>query len=618
MFDIKEELKKLPQLPGVYLMKDEFQNIIYVGKAKNLKNRVPTYFLKSAQHTNKTIELVSNIRSFEYIIVGSEVEALIVEANLIKKYQPKYNIALKHSSYPYIQITYEEEFPKVVSIRDYKKDGNKYFGPFVEVGAMNEVLQVVYDTWKIRNCELKFPRDVNKKRPCLNYHIKKCSAPCNENITREEYYKQVHEVEEFLTGNTKDIISTLTTKMLGYSQKLEFEMAGKMRDKIDAINRISRKASISKVNDNNQDIMSIAINNEKALVLIFLIRNGKMLGKEQFILDFVERDKNRILEDFINNYYTDTSFIPKAIVLEKMPENKEQLEEKLRLLKGSNVKFVIPQKGEKLRLLNLCRQNAEVTLVNFGKNLVREFNRTIGALEEIQFALNMPYLPKRIEAVDISNTSGVLSVGSMVVFENGVPKSSDYRKFKIKTVVGPNDVMSIEEVVTRRFKRYLDEQENGNQTKFSILPDLLLIDGGVNQVHAAINAINKLNLSVIVAGMIKDDKHRTRGLFFNEKEIPLNKSSEGFKLLTRIQDEVHRFAINYHRSLRSKNQVKTVLEDIEGLGKKRIEALLKHFRSTDNIKKATIDELMQVDLINEKIANNIIDYFNSVADGIEE
>ncbi len=618
MFDIKEELKKLPQLPGVYLMKDEFLNIIYVGKAKNLKNRVPSYFLNSAQHTNKTIELVANIRSFEYIIVGSEVEALIVEANLIKKYQPKYNIALKHSSYPYIQITYEEEFPKIVAIRDYKKDGNKYFGPFVEVGAMNEVLEVVYDTWKIRNCDLKFPRDVNKKRPCLNYHIKKCSAPCNEHITREEYYSQLAEVEEFLSGNTKEIMNNLTTKMLQYSQKLEFEMAGKMRDKIDSINRISRKASISKVNDNNQDIMSIAINNEKALVLIFLIRNGKMLGKEQFILDFVERDKNRILEDFINNYYTDSSFIPKAIVLEKMPENKEQLEEKLRILKGSNVKFVIPQKGEKLRLLNLCRQNAEVTLVNFGKNLVREFNRTIGALEEIQFALNMPYLPKRIEAVDISNTSGVLSVGSMVVFENGVPKSSDYRKFKIKTVVGPNDVMSIEEVVTRRFKRYLDEQENGNQTKFSILPDLLLIDGGVNQVHAAINAINKLNISVIVAGMIKDDKHRTRGLFYNEKEILLNKSSEGFKLLTRIQDEVHRFAINYHRSLRSKNQVKTVLEDIEGLGKKRIEALLKHFRSTDNIKKATIDELMQVDLINEKIANNIINYFNSVADDIEE
>ncbi len=618
MFDIKEELKKLPELPGVYLMKDEFQNIIYVGKAKKLKNRVPSYFVNSKSHNQKTLELVSNIRSFEYIIVDSEIEALIVEADLIKKFQPKYNIALKHSSYPYIKITYSEEFPKIVSERDYKKDNNKYFGPFVEIGAMNEVLELIYDTWKIRNCELKFPRDINKKRPCLNYHIKKCSAPCNEHISREEYYQQLEEVENFLSGNTREVIDSLTTKMLNYSKDLEFESAAKMRDKIEAINRISRRKSITKVNDNNQDIISIALNNEKALVMIFLVRNGKMLGKEQFILDFIDRDKDKILENFINNYYTDTSFIPKAIVVEKELINAKSIEEKLKILKGSNVRFVIPQKGEKLRLLNLCRQNAEVTLVNFGKNLVREYNRTVGALEEIQFAIQMPYLPKRIEAIDISNTSGVLSVGSMVVFENGAPKSSDYRKFKIKTVVGPNDVMSIEEVVTRRFKRYLDEQENGNSTKFSILPDLLLIDGGVNQVNAAIRAINNLNLSIIVAGMIKDDKHRTRGLYFDGKEIELKRTSEGFKLLTRIQDEVHRFAINYHRSLRSKKQVKTVLEDIEGVGKKRIESLLKHFRSVDNIKKATLSELMEVEGITEKIGNNILRYFNSVADDIEE
>ncbi len=617
MFNIKQELKKLPDLPGVYLMKDEFQNIIYVGKAKKLKNRVPSYFVNSKSHNQKTIELVSNIKSFEYIIVDSEMEALIVEANLIKKYQPKYNIALKHSSYPYIKITYGEEFPKIISEREYKKDEHKYFGPFVEIGAMNEVLELIYDTWKIRNCDLKFPRDINKKRPCLNYHIKKCSAPCNTHISREEYYNQLKEVESFLSGETKDVINELTKQMLSYSEKLEFELAGKTRDKINAINRISKKKTISKVNDNNQDIISIAINNEKALVMLFLIRNGKMLGKEQYILDFIDKDKDRILENFINNYYTDSSFIPKAIVIDKPLTNALVIEEKLKMLKGSNVKFVIPQKGEKLRLLKLCKQNAEVTLANFGKNLEREYNRTIGALEEIQFAIDMPFLPKRIEAVDISNTSGVLSVGSMIVFENGVPKSSDYRKFKIKTVVGPNDVMSIEEVVTRRFKRYLDEQENGNSTKFSVLPDLLLIDGGENQVNAAIRAINNLNLSIIVAGMIKDDKHRTRGLFYNNKEIVLKKTSEGFKLLTRIQDEVHRFAINYHRSLRSKKQVKSVLEDIDGIGKKRIENLLKHFRSVDNIKKATISDLMEVDSITENIANNIINYFNSVADDIK-
>lgn len=611
MFDIKEELKKLPALPGVYLMKDVNQNIIYVGKAKVLKNRVPSYFRKNDQHNQKTIELVANIVSFEYIIVDTELEALIVESNLIKKYQPKYNIALKHSSYPYIQITTEDEYPKILSTRTYKKDNNKYFGPFVEVGAMNEVLEIVLDNWKIRNCELKFPRDKNKNRPCLNYHIKKCSAPCNDYISRDDYYKQIEEAIEFLGGNNKDVINNLTTKMFEYSNKLEFEMAGKMRDKIDAINRISKKQSITKVNDNNQDIISVAISKEKALVLIFMIRNGKMLGKEQFLVDYIDRDEDKILESFLNQYYTDQSFIPKAIVVEKTLTNQKNIEEKLSILKQSNVKVVIPKKGEKLRLLKLCKQNAEVTLLNFGKNLEREYNQTIGALEEIKSALGIDILPRRIEAVDISNTSGVLSVGSMVVFENGVKKPSDYRKFKIKTVIGANDVASIEEVVTRRFKRYIDEKESDTQTKFSVLPDLLLIDGGINQVHSAIKAINSLGVNIIVAGMIKDDKHRTRGLFFDEKEIPLNKSSEGFKLLTRIQDEVHRFAISYHRSLRQQNQVKTVLTQINGLGEKRIRNLLQHFGSTENIKNATFDELLEVNKITEKVALDIIAFFKT-------
>ncbi len=611
MFDIKEELKKLPQLPGVYLMKDKNKNVIYVGKAKILKNRVPSYFRKLESHNKKTIELVANIESFEYIVTDSEVEALILEANLIKKIQPKYNIALKHSSYPYLKITYEDEFPKIVSTRMYVKDKNKYFGPFVEVGAMNEVLEVVMDTWKIRNCELKFPRDLNKNRPCLNYHIKKCSAPCNCYITKEEYMKQVDEVVDFLSGNNKEILNNLTTKMLEYSQKLEFEQAGKIRDKINAINRISKKASITKVNDNNQDIISIAISKDNALVLIFMVRNGKMMGKEQFLLDYIDRDKDKILENFINQYYTDTTFIPKAIVLEEELTNQDVIEQKLAILKQSSVKIVIPKKGEKLRLLNLCKQNAEITLLNFGKNLEKEHNRTIGALEEIQNALDISFLPKRIEAIDISNTSGVLSVGSLVVFENGLKKPSDYRKFKIKTVIGANDVMSIEEVVTRRFKRYLDEKESGNATKFSSLPDLLLIDGGINQVHSAIKALERLNINITVAGMIKDDKHRTRGLFFNEKEIPLSKSSEGFKLLTRIQDEVHRFAISYHRSLRAKTQVKTVLSEINGLGETRIRNLLQHFGSTENIKNATLEELIEVDRITEKVALDIISFFKT-------
>ncbi len=611
MFDIKEELKKLPMLPGVYLMKDRDGHVIYVGKAKNLKNRVPSYFRGFDSHTSKTQALVVNIKSFEYIVTSSEVEALIVESDLIKKYQPKYNILLKDSkAYPYIEVTVTDQYPKVLVSRQLKKDNNKYFGPFVDSRAVDEVLDIINDNWKLRSCALQFPRDLNKNRPCLNHHIGKCLAPCNEKISKEEYDKNIEEIMDFLNGNTNIVISKLTTEMLLCSQKLEFEQASVYRDKISAINRLSKKQSITKVNSNNQDIISIAMNKDKALVMIFLIRNGKMLGKEQFLLDYVERSKEEVIESFINQYYTEITFIPKAIVLENMLPNQESILEKLSFLKQSNVSVVIPKKGEKLRLLNLCRQNAEITLLNFGKNLEKEHNRTIGALEEIQFALGLPFLPKRIEAIDISNTSGVLSVGSMVVFENGVPKSSDYRKFKIKTVVGANDVKSIEEVVTRRFKRYLDEKQNGNETKFSTLPDLLLIDGGRNQVNAAIKALQDLNITVTVAGMVKDDKHRTRGLYFNDKEVIMKMSSEGFKLLTRIQDEVHRFAINYHKALRTKNQVKTVLEDIEGLGKKRIQDLLRHFGSIENIKKASLDELVNVSSINTKTAENIIRYFN--------
>lgn len=615
MFDIKEELKKLPELPGVYLMKDENKIVIYVGKAKNLKNRVPSYFRSMNSHTPKTIELVSKIESFEYIVTGSEVEALIVESNLIKKYQPKYNILLKDSkSYPYIKIEFSTRYPKIESTRIYKKDKDKdkdrYFGPFVDVSAMNEVLEIVSDTWKIRSCDLKLPRDKNKSRPCLNYHIKRCSAPCADLISEEDYLKQIDDAIDFLNGDTKNILRELTEQMHTASENLQFERAAIYRDKINAISRISERKTVSRVNENNQDIISVATKEDKALVLIFMVRNGKMLGKEQFLVDNLVEDEDEILESFLNQYYSDISFIPKAIVLEKELKNQSVIEQRLSMLRESNVKIVIPKKGEKLRLLNLCKQNAEITLLNFGKNLEREYNRTIGALEEIKDALKINVLPRRIEAIDISNTSGVLSVGSMVVFENGVPKSSDYRKFKIKTVVGANDVLSIAEVVERRFNRYINEKVNGNETKFSILPDLLLIDGGENQVNFAKNTLKKLNLDIIVAGMIKDDKHRTRGLFYEGEEILLNKSSEGFKLLTRIQDEVHRFAISYHKQLRSKNQVKTVLSDIDGLGEKRITALLRHFGSVENIKNAKKEELMEVESINSSVADNILLFFS--------
>ncbi len=612
MFNIQQELKKIPEKPGVYLMKNDLDQVIYVGKAKNLKNRVKQYFQSGSNHTTKTVALVSNIKSFEYIVTDSELEALILECNLIKKIMPKYNILLKDSkTYPYLKITVDEMFPKIEVTRNYKKDKNKYFGPFVDVNSLYEVVGLINDLWQLRSCSLKFPRDLNKDRPCLNYHIGKCGAPCNEYVSEDHYNKMCNEVIDFLNGNNRNIILRLEKEMKETAENMEYEKAGILRDKINAIRSISEKQKITNVNENNQDIIGMAMDNGKALILVFLVRNGKMLGREQFMLDVeYSNSKNEVLEDFIKQYYKETTFIPKTIVLEEITSEMWLIEEHLSDLKGSKVHLVIPQKGEKLRLLKLAKQNAWLTLENFGKNIQREYKKTVGALLEISELMGLAHEIKRVEAYDISNTMGVLSVGSMIVFENGVPKPSDYRKFKIKNVFGANDYASIEEVITRRFQRYFDEKDlEDNRKKFSTLPDVILIDGGKGQIKSAEKALNKFGIIIPIAGMVKDDRHRTRGLLYNHKELLLSDRSEGFKLLTRIQDEVHRFAIEYHRKLRDKNQIKSQLDDIEGVGPKRRVALLKHFGSVDNIKKATLEELCKVDGMNKSVGEKIINFF---------
>ncbi len=515
MFNIQQELKKIPEKPGVYLMKNDLDQVIYVGKAKILKNRVKQYFQSSSNHTTKTVALVTNIKSFEYIVTDSELEALILECNLIKKIMPKYNILLKDSkTYPYIKISTDEMFPKIEITRKYKKDKNKYFGPFVDVSSLYEVVGLINELWQLRSCSLKFPRDLNKDRPCLNYHIGKCQAPCNEYVTEEHYNKMCDEVIDFLNGNNKTIIARLEKEMKYLAENMEYEKAGILRDKINAVRSISEKQKITNVNENNQDIIGMAMENGKALILIFLIRNGKMLGKEQYMLDIEHSDnKNEVMEGFIKQYYKETTFIPKTIVLEEITSEMWLIEEHLSYIKGSKVHLIIPQKGEKLRLLKLAKQNAILTLENFGKNLQREHKKTIGALLELSELMRLTNEIKRLEAYDISNTMGVLSVGSMIVFENGRPKPSDYRKFKIKNVFGANDYASIEEVITRRFQRYFDEKElEDSRRKFSTLPDIILIDGGKGQVKSAQKALDKFSLKIPVAGMVKDDRHRTRGL----------------------------------------------------------------------------------------------------------
>ncbi|MEE0016246.1 MAG: excinuclease ABC subunit UvrC [Clostridia bacterium] len=614
MFDIPAELKKLPESPGVYIMRDKTDDIIYVGKAKILKNRVRQYFQNSANHSLKVKQMVSNIDHFEYIVTGSEVEALILENNLIKKHNPKYNILLKDDkTYPYIKVTTNEMFPRVFVTRKLLKDKNKYFGPFTNSSAVKENIALIDKIWQVRRCSKVFPRDIGKSRPCLNYHIGQCKAVCTGKVSEEEYNKMIGEILDFLSGKTENVVKSLTSKMLKYSAEMEFEKAAEVRDTIESIKILNQKQIIENLHIDDRDVIGFARGIRECIMQIFFIRGGKITGREHFMLEECEGVEDKeLMTQFVQQFYSGTPFIPKEVILQCEIDDFDLISQWLSEQKGQRVNVLVPQKGERKSLVLMAQNNAKIVLDKFGAEIRREHKRTKGALEEIQKALNIDFELNRIESYDISNTQGFESVASMVVFENGLPKRSDYRKFKIKTIIGPDDYGSMEEVITRRFTRYINEtsgDENVKKAGFDKKPDMIFLDGGKGQISAVQKALTNLNLYVPVCGMVKDDRHRTRALMYNGEEIELPYTSEGFKLLTRMQDEVHRFAIEYHRKLREKKQVHSILDDISGIGSVRRKALMKHFGDINAIRRAEVKELQQVDGMNIKSAEAVYNFF---------
>lgn len=611
MFDIQEELKKLPGKPGVYIMHDERDEIIYVGKAISLKNRVRQYFQSSRNLSVKIQHMVSNIARFEYIITDSELEALVLECNLIKEHRPKYNTMLKDDkAYPYIKVTVTEEYPRILFARQMKKDKSKYFGPYTSAGAVKDTIELLRKIYKIRVCNRCLPADIGKDRPCLNYHIKQCYAPCQGYISSEEYQENVKKALEFLNGNYNGVIHFLEDKMKAASEKLEFEEAMEYRELLVSVKQIAQKQKITNSDMENKDIIACAMENDDAVIQVFFVRDGKLLGREHFHMNIAVADtRQQIVTGFIKQYYAGTPFVPAKIMVQDDLEEAQVIEEWLSEKRGQRVHLLAPKKGEKEKLVELAQKNAQMVLDQDMEKIKREDKRTKGAMEEIGNWLNLQNL-RRVEAFDISNISGVQSVGSMVVFEDGKPKRNDYRKFKIKYVKGPDDYASMEEVLTRRFVHARKEKENHSETSFSIYPDLIMMDGGRGQVNVALKVLDSLHIHIPVCGMVKDDNHRTRGLYYNNVEIPIDTASEGFKLITRVQDEAHRFAIEYHRSLRSKGQVKSVLDDIEGVGAARRRALMKHFMDIEAIKNASVEELSSVKEIPENVAVNIYNFFH--------
>lgn len=612
MFDLEEELKKLPAKPGVYIMHDKFDNIIYVGKAKILKNRVRQYFQSHRNHSPKIIQMVSRVAYFEYIITDSELEALVLENNLIKEHRPKYNTMLKDDkTYPFIKITVNEAFPRVLFSRTMKHGTGKYFGPYTSSAAVKDTIELLTKLYKVRTCNRKLPADIGKERPCLNYHIGQCDAPCQGYISMEEYRKRIDDVISFLNGNYSDIMDSLNEKMLKASENLEFEEAARYRDLLNSVKQVAQKQKITADDPTDRDVIACASNGEDAVVQIFFIREGKLLGREHFHMRVATGDtRSDIILNFIKQYYGGTPYIPNIIMLQEEIEELDVITEWLTDLKRRKVSLITPKKGDKEKMVELAYKNAQMVLNQDTEKIKLEEKRTIGAMKEIESWLHLKNL-KRVEAYDISNTSGVESVGSMIVFENGKPKKNDYRKFKIRTVKGPNDYESMREVLTRRFSRGLAELEDSEDSRgFSKLPDIIMMDGGRGQVNIALEVLDSLGLNIPVAGMVKDDTHSTRGLYYNNVEIPINKHSEGFKLITRVQDEAHRFAITYHRSLRGKYEVKSVLDDIKGIGPVKRKALMKAFLDIDKIRNASISELMEVDGITLELAENIYSFFH--------
>ncbi len=613
MFDFEKALKELPSKPGVYIMKDINDTVIYVGKAKILKNRVRQYFQSGRGKGAKVNSMVAHIASFEYIVTDSEVEALILENNLIKKYSPKYNIMLTDDkTYPYIKLTVNEMFPRALMTRTRGKDKAKYFGPFTGSAMVKENLEIINNVWQLRRCSRRFPEDIGKERPCLNFHIGKCMAPCTGNVSVEEYKKHTDAVEDFLGGKHDKILRELNEKMTNASENMEYEKAAKFRDSIAAIKKLGEKQVVEDMADCDRDVVGIARANGDAVVQIFFIRGGKLVGREHFMMSYPDGStREDTVETFIKQFYGGTPFIPKEILTGAAIGDREVIEEWLSEIKGRRVSILNPKKGGKLNLCSLADKNAALILEKYGEDIIREQKRTVGALEEIANALGNISSLDRIESYDISNTQGFESVASMVVFEKGKPKKSDYRKFRIKTVCGPNDYAAMEEVITRRFMRYKKEtEEKSHKPKFNVLPDVLFIDGGKGHVHVVEKTLQSLGISIPVCGMVKDDRHRTRGLIYDGREILLPMNTEGFKLVTRIQDEVHRFAIEYHRKSREKAEFHSVLDDIKGIGEIRRKRLIKHFGDTEAIKKASAEELAAVEGMDKRAADAVYSFFH--------
>ena len=616
MFVIEEELKKLPDQPGVYIMHDSRDAIIYIGKAVSLRKRVHQYFQPSHDEGIKKAQMVKQIARFEYIVTDSELEALVLECNLIKEHRPKYNTMLRDDkTYPYIRVTLGEDFPRVLFSRQQKKDKSRYFGPYTSAGAVKDTIELVNKIYQLRTCNRNLPRDTGKDRPCLNYHIHQCTAPCQGYITKEAYRERVDAVVEFLNGNYAPVLKSLEEKMNTASANLEFEKAIEYRELLNSVRQIAQK-QITHTDGEDKDIIALAADDRDAVVQVFFIRDGKLIGRDHFYVKIGTEDtKAQILTTFIKQFYSGTPFIPREIMLPQEIEEQEVLADWLGEKRGSKVYIRVPQKGMKEKLVELAQKNAKMVLAQDREKIKREEGRTIGALKEIEQLLDMKGL-NRVEAYDISNTSGFESVGSMIVYEKGKPKRSDYRKFKLRTVSGPDDYASMYEVLTRRFThgmREMEEMEEKDLSEeygsFTRFPDLIMMDGGRGQVNIALKVLEELHLNIPVCGMVKDDNHRTRGLYYHNVEIPIDRGSEGFKLITRIQDEAHRFAIEYHRSLRSKEQVHSVLDDIPDIGPARRKALMKKYQSLEAIREATEEDLAQTDSMSPQAARSVYRFF---------
>lgn len=621
MFNFEEELKKLPRKPGVYIMRDDKDVILYVGKAINLHNRVRSYFRENIGRGPAIDQMVSLIARFEYIVTDSELEALVLENNLIKENSPKYNTLLKDDkTYPYIKVTVGEDYPRILFSRTMKKDKSRYFGPYTSAAAVKDTIELLNKLYQLRTCNRVLPRDTGLERPCLNYHIKQCLAPCQGYVSKEEYRQQVAGALEFLNGNYSPILKDLEEKMKKAAEAMEFEDAARYRDLLSSVRQVSQKQKITEGVGEDKDILALYQDETEAVVQVFFVRDGKLIGREHYYMTHVpENNKPAILQDFVKQFYAGTPFIPRELMLQYEIEDADLIEKWLSERKGSRVYLKVPKIGSKEKLVELAAQNAKLVLSQDREKLKREEGRTIGAVKEISDLLQLPLTgTARMEAYDISNINGFENVGSMVVYEKGKPKRSDYRKFKIKSVSGPDDYACMREVLTRRFRHGMEEskeleeqemdQEYGSFTKF---PDLILMDGGRGQVNIALSVLEELEIDIPVCGMVKDDNHRTRGLYYHNIELPIDTHSEGFKLITRIQDEAHRFAIEYHRSLRSKTQVKSVLDDIPGVGPARRKALMRHFKSLEEIRQASVEELMEIPEMNERTAEEIVAFFAS-------